>query len=91
MGRILSRGFPKVLAAQPAKKDAFQALGVEAVSLGTPVLPRYRHACSMDDVGLNVVRPQPASQPEAVPARLEGDRNTVDLVTGLLGLLSPSL
>jgi len=37
------------------------------------------------------VRPQPAGQPEAVPARLEGDRNTVDLVTGLLGLLSPSL
>ena len=79
------------LAAQPAKKDAFQALGVEAVGLGAPVLPRHCHACRMDDVGLDAVRPQPAGQPEAVPAALEGDRNTVDLVPGLLGLLSPSL
>ena len=79
------------LAAQPAKEDAFQGLGVEAVGLGTPVLARHRDACGMDDVGLNLARLQPAGEPEAVPAGLEGDGNTVDLVPGLLRLCPPPL
>ena len=79
------------LAAQPAEKGAFELLGVEPVGLGAPVLPRYRHACGMNDVGLDTARSQPARQPEAVPASLEGDGNAVDLVACLLRLLSPSL
>jgi hypothetical protein len=39
----------------------------------------------------DTARSQPADQPEAVPAGLEGDRNTIDLVPGLLRLCSPSL
>jgi hypothetical protein len=42
-------------------------------------------------MGLDTARYQPAGQPEAVPAGLEGDRNTIDLVPGLLRLVSPSL
>ena len=79
------------LTAQPAEKGALELLGVEAVGLGAPVLPRHRHARGMNDMGLDPARPQPAGQPEAVPAGLEGDRHTVDLVTCLLRLGSPSL
>jgi len=77
------------LATQPAEEGAFELFGVEAVSLGAPVLPRHRHARGMNDVGLDTARSQPAGQPEAVPAGLEGDRNTIDLVPGLLRLCSP--
>jgi hypothetical protein len=45
----------------------------------------------MDDMGLDAPRSQPAGQPEAVPAGLEGDRNTVDLMPGPLRLSSPPL
>jgi len=45
----------------------------------------------MNDVGLDTARSQPPGEPEAVPAGLEGDRNTIDLVSGLLRLCSPSL
>jgi len=65
--------------------------GVEAVGLGAAVLPRHRHARRMNDMGVDTARSQPAGQPEAVPAGLEGDRHTVDLVTCLLRLGSPSL
>src|SRR4029453_16760304 len=97
LGILLGGGWDRAhlavlaFAAQPTNKDAFQALGVEAVGLGTPVLPRHRHACGADDVGLDAALPQPARQPEAVPAGLEGDRNTVDLVPGLLRLCAPPL
>jgi len=45
----------------------------------------------MNDMGLDAARPQPAGEPKAVPAGLEGDRNAVDLVPGLLRLCSPPL
>ena len=45
----------------------------------------------MNDMGLDTARPQPAGEPEAVPAGLEGDGNAVDLVTCLLGLCTPPL
>src|SRR5262249_23233142 len=77
-------------AAQPAKKDAFQALGVQPIGLGTPLHPRHRPARSMNDVGFNAARSQPACQPKAVPAGLECDGNAVDLVPGLLRLYSPA-
>ena len=79
------------LAAQPTKKRAFQALSVEPVGLGASVLARYRNACGMNDVDLDCARSQPTREPEAVPARFEGDGNAVDLVSCLLRLRSPSL
>src|SRR5215831_1979070 len=77
--------------AEPAEKGAFEVFGIEAIGLGAPVLPRHRHARGMNDVGFDTARSQPAGQPEAVSAGLEGDRNTVDLVPRLLRLCSPSL
>jgi len=79
------------LAAEPAEEGAFELLGVQPVGLGAPVLPGHRHARGMNDVGFDTARSQPAGQPEAVSAGLEGDRNTVDLVPRLLRLCSPSL
>jgi hypothetical protein len=79
------------LAAQPAEEGAFELLGVEAVGLGAPVLTRHRHARGMNDMGFDTARSQPAGEPEAVPAGLEGDRNTIDLVPGFLCLCPPSL
>jgi hypothetical protein len=79
------------LAAQPTEKGAFQALGVQAVGLCTSVLPRHRHARSMNDVRVDAACPQPAGQPKAVAAGLKGNGNAVDLVPRLLGFRSPSL
>ena len=42
-------------------------------------------------MGLDVARPEPARQPEAVPAGLEGDRDAFDPVSCLLRLLSPAM
>src|SRR5262245_44954141 len=40
---------------------------------------------------LDVARPEPARQPEAVTAGLEGDSDAFDSVAGLLCFLSPSM
>jgi hypothetical protein len=72
------------LAAQPAEKGALELLCIEPIGLGTPVLARYRDACGMNDMGLDTPRSQPAGQPEAVPAGLEGDGDAGDLVPRLL-------
>src|SRR5678815_29515 len=66
------------LAAQPAEKGAFEQLGVETVSLGAPMLARHRHTRCVNDVGLDAARLEPARQPEAVTASLEGDCNALD-------------
>src|SRR5262245_37933541 len=79
------------LAAQPTKKGAFQELSIEPVRLGTAVLARYRDARGVDDVGLDTMGAQPASQPETVPADLEGNGDALDLVAGLLRFLPPSI
>jgi hypothetical protein len=42
-------------------------------------------------MGLDTAGPEPTSQPEAVPAGLEGDGNAFDLVTRLLGLRAPAI
>jgi hypothetical protein len=78
------------LAAQPAEKGAFQARGVQPVGLCASVLPRRRHARSMNDVRLDAARHQPAGKPKAV-AGLKGNGNAVNLVPRLLGFRSPSL
>jgi len=45
----------------------------------------------MNDMGLDTARSQPAGQPEAVAAGLEGNGNAGDLVPCLLRLCSPAL
>jgi len=78
------------LAAQPTEKATFELLGIEPVGLGTPVLTRHPDTGGVNDMGLDTARSQPARQPEAVPAGLEGDGNTGDLVACLLRFRSPS-
>src|SRR5215510_15912400 len=45
----------------------------------------------MNDVGLDTARSQPAGEPEAVTAGLEGDGDASDLVPCLLRFRSPAL
>src|SRR4029453_8460143 len=79
------------LAAQPAEKGAFEQLGVEPVGLGATVLTRDRYARCVNDMNLDVARPEPTCQPEAITAGLEGDSDAVDPVSCLLCFLSPSM
>src|SRR5260221_4440705 len=79
------------LAAQPAKKGAFDQLGVEPIGLGTPMLARHRYARCVNDVGLEAARLEPARQPEAVTASLKGDCNALDPASCFLRFLSPSM
>src|SRR6266511_141018 len=79
------------LAAQPAEKGAFEQLGVETVSLGAPMLARHRHTRCVNDVGLDAARLEPARQPEAVTASLEGDCDALDPASCFLCFLSPSM
>src|SRR3954468_7672070 len=44
----------------------------------------------MDDVGFDAAGPEPAGQPEAVAARLEGDRDAGDRAAFLRGLRTPA-
>ena len=78
-------------AAQPAEERALQQLGVEPVGLRPPMLARYGDARRMDDVRLDAARPQPARQPEAVAAGLEGDGNPRDRAAGLDRLIAPAM
>ena len=71
------------LAAQPAEEGALEQLGVEPVGLGPAVLAGDRDAGGVDDVRLDAARPQPAGQPEAVAAGLEGDRDARDRAPAL--------
>src|SRR6266550_1525560 len=79
------------LAAQPAEKGPFEQLGVEPVGLGAPVLARYGYARCVDNVGLDAACPQPARQPETIPASLEGDYNAFDPASCFLGFLAPPM
>jgi hypothetical protein len=63
--------------------SAHQQFGVESIRLRPPVFTRHRNTRWMDDVGLNVVSPQPAREPEAITSRLIGDDDALDLASGL--------
>ena len=78
------------LAAQPAEKGALEQLGVEPVGLGPPVLARDGDARRVDHVRLDAAGPQPARQPEAVAAGLEGHRDARDRAPGLGRLVPPA-
>src|SRR6266436_4882734 len=56
-------------------------VGIATIGLGAPVLARYGYARCVDDVGLDVARPEPTRQPEAVTAGLESDRDAFDPVS----------
>jgi hypothetical protein len=45
----------------------------------------------MNDMDLEVASPEPARQPEAVMARLEGDSGPFNYMSCLLGFFSPSM
>src|SRR5262245_31356803 len=79
------------LAAQPAEKSTFEQLGVETVGLRSPTLARHRHTRGVNDVGLNAARLEPACQPEAVTAGLEGNDNAFDPASCFLRFLPPSM
>jgi hypothetical protein len=49
-----------LFAPQPAEKNAHQKFRIETIGLCAPVFARHRDAGRMDDVGLNIARPQPA-------------------------------
>src|SRR4051794_18793838 len=48
------------------------------------------HAGRMDDVSFDIAGPEPARQPEAVAARLEGDRDARNRAAFLRGLRTPA-
>src|SRR6201997_614705 len=80
-----------LLAPQPAEKDAHQKFRIETIGLRAPVFTRHRDAGGMDDVGLNIARPQPAAEPEPVAASLKGDNDTLDVAPRLTGFLAPTM
>ena len=45
----------------------------------------------LDDVGLNIARPQPAREPEPVAASLKGDDHTLDAAPRLAGFAAPTM
>src|SRR3954466_13144480 len=77
-------------AAQPAEEDTFEQSRVEAICFRPAMLARDSHAGRMDDVGFDAAGPEPARQPEAVAARLEGDRDAGDRAAFLRGLRTPA-
>ena len=47
--------------------------------------------CRVDDIGLYALRSQPAREPEAIAAGLEGDRDACDLAPGLDRVIAPTM
>jgi hypothetical protein len=45
----------------------------------------------MDDISLDVTRPQPARKPEAVPASLISNDNALDLAPSVAGFIAPTM
>src|SRR4029077_8682058 len=80
-----------LLATQPAEKGAHQEFGVEAIGLRTPVFARHRNARGMDDISLDIARPQPARQPKSVAASLISDDNALNLTASLAGFIAPTM
>ena len=70
---------------------AFEHLGVETIGLGSPMLARHRHTRGVNDVGLDAARLEPACQPEAVTAGLEGNDNAFDPASCFLRFLPPAM
>jgi hypothetical protein len=81
----------QLLATQPAEKRSHQQFRVDPIGLGAPVLAGHRNTRSMDDVGLDGARLQPARQPESVPSGLIGADDPPDRPPGLACFIAPAL
>src|SRR5262249_61539479 len=79
------------LATQPANKRPHQTPSIETIGLRAAMLARNWYARRVNDVGFNLVAAQPARQPEAVPASLEGNADALDRMAGLPRLLAPTV
>src|SRR5258705_6000167 len=55
------------------------------------MLARHRYTRCVNDVGLDAAHLEPARQPDAVTASLEGDCNALDPASCFLRFLSPSM
>src|SRR3954452_4394815 len=77
-------------AAQPAEEDAFEQSRVEAICLGPAMLAGDGHAGGVNDIGFDAPGPEPARQPEAIAARLEGDGDAGDRAAVLGRLCTPA-
>ena len=89
-GRDRDHAAVSLLATQPAEKRAHQQFRVDPISLGPPMFAGHRDARSMDDVGLDAARLQPARQPEAVAPGLIGANDPPDRPSGLVRFISPA-
>src|ERR1700756_1730036 len=72
-----------LFAPQPTEKEGHQKFRIETIGLRAPLFARHRDAGGMDDVGLNIARPQPAREPEPIAASLIGDDDTPDIAPSL--------
>jgi hypothetical protein len=71
------------LAAEPAKKGTLEQPNIQPVGLRPPLLMEVRNARRMNDVRFYTTCAQPACQPKAVAAGLEGSDNALDGAAGL--------
>src|SRR4051794_41763400 len=79
------------LAPQPAEEHALEQGGVEPVGLGAPMLAGDGHAGRVNDMSFDAVSPEPARQPEAIAASLEGNGDAADLPASLTRLCAPAV
>jgi hypothetical protein len=77
--------------AQPAEEHAQQHLGIEPVGLRPLLVARDGDRSRVDDVRFDAARPQPACQPETVPACLIGERDPGDRLAGGDRLVTPAM
>src|ERR1700756_1446005 len=67
------------------------SISVSRGSVFAPVFARPRHARRMDNVGLDLLPPQPARQPEAVASGFVSDDDALDRVPGSAGFVAPAM
>ena len=79
------------LTAKPTDEDALEKLSVEPIRLRPPMLARHRHARRVDHMRLNAACFEPARQPEAVAAGLEGHGDARDLVSRPHSFIAPAI
>src|SRR5215203_2007165 len=93
---ILDRGYCSHgavvrLAAQPAEKGALEQFSIEAIRLRPPMLTRDGDARRMNDMDLDLVRTQPACQPEAIATGLKCNGDALDGASSLGCFLPPAM
>ena len=79
------------LTAEPTEESTHQQFRIEPIGLRASVFARHCDTCGMDDIGLDITRPQPARQPETVASRFIGDRNALDHAPSLASFGAPTM